>query len=43
VFRKVTQEIFLELDKMKAKVPIYLIRRWDSRGEMEMDQEAAAP
>jgi hypothetical protein len=25
--RKVTQEIFLELDKTKAEVPIYLIRR----------------
>jgi hypothetical protein len=23
-FRKVTQEIFLELDEMKAEVPIYL-------------------
>jgi hypothetical protein len=27
-FRKVTQEIFSELDKTKAKVPIYLTRRW---------------
>jgi hypothetical protein len=26
-FRKVTQEIFSELDKMKAKVPIYLTQR----------------
>jgi hypothetical protein len=26
-FRKVTQEIFSELDKTKAKVPIYLTRR----------------
>jgi hypothetical protein len=26
-FRKVTQEIFSKLDKMKAKVPIYLTRR----------------
>jgi hypothetical protein len=26
-FRKVTQEIFSELDKIKAKVPIYLTRR----------------
>jgi hypothetical protein len=26
-FRKVTKEIFLELDKMKAEVPIYLTRR----------------
>jgi hypothetical protein len=26
-FRKVTQEIFLELDETKAKVPIYLTRR----------------
>jgi hypothetical protein len=26
-FRKVTQEIFSELDEMKAKVPIYLTRR----------------
>jgi hypothetical protein len=27
VFQKVTHEIFLELDKMKADVPIYLTRR----------------
>jgi hypothetical protein len=26
-FRKVTQEIFLELDETKSKVPIYLTRR----------------
>jgi hypothetical protein len=30
-FRKVTQEIFLELDETKAKVPIYLTRRWSPK------------
>jgi hypothetical protein len=30
-FRKVTQEIFSELDETKAKVPIYLTRRWNSK------------
>jgi hypothetical protein len=31
-FRKVIQQIFLELDKTKAKVPIYLTRRWSPNG-----------
>jgi hypothetical protein len=31
-FRKVIQEIFLELDKTKAKVPIYLTRRRSPKG-----------
>jgi hypothetical protein len=30
-FRKFTQEIFSELDETKAKVPIYLTRRWSSK------------
>jgi hypothetical protein len=30
-FRKVTQEIFSELDEIKAKVPIYLTRRWSPK------------
>jgi hypothetical protein len=41
-FRKVTQEIFSELDETKTEVPIYLKGRW-SPEEMELDQEAAAP
>jgi hypothetical protein len=30
-FRKVIQEIFSELDKIKAKVPIYRTRRWSPK------------
>jgi hypothetical protein len=30
-FRKVIQEIFSELDKTKAEVPIYLTRRWSPK------------
>jgi hypothetical protein len=30
-FRKVTQEIFSELDETKTKVPIYLTRRWSPK------------
>jgi hypothetical protein len=30
-FRKVIQEIFSELDKTKAKVPIYQTRRWSPK------------
>jgi hypothetical protein len=30
-FRKVTQEIFSELDETKDKVPIYLTRRWSPK------------
>jgi hypothetical protein len=30
-FRKVTQEIFLELDETKVKVPIYLTRRQSAK------------
>jgi hypothetical protein len=30
-FRKVTEEILLELDETKAKVPIYLTRRWSPK------------
>jgi hypothetical protein len=40
-FRKVTQEIFSELDEMKAKVPIYM--KTESKGETEEDQEVDAP
>jgi hypothetical protein len=30
-FKKVTHEIFLELDETKAEVPIYLTRRWSPK------------
>jgi hypothetical protein len=34
-FRKATQEIFMELDKTKAKLPIFLkrdgVQRWEGR------------
>jgi hypothetical protein len=30
-FRKVTQEIFSELDEIKAEVPNYLTRRWNPK------------
>jgi hypothetical protein len=40
-FRKVTQEIFSELDETKAKVPPDM--KTESKGETERGQEAAAP
>jgi hypothetical protein len=49
-FRKVTQEIFLELDKMKTKVPIYLTwrqspkeRRRGARGQLHHRVAWATP
>jgi hypothetical protein len=42
-FRKVTQEIFSELDKTKAKPPIFPDLKTDSKAETEEGQEAATP
>jgi hypothetical protein len=41
-FRKVTQEIFSELDETKAEVPIP-DTKMESKGETEKGQEAATP
>jgi hypothetical protein len=38
VSEKVTQEIFSELDKTKAKVPIYLTRRRSPKGRWRRDR-----
>jgi hypothetical protein len=37
-FRKVAQKIFSELDKIKAKVPIYLTRRWSPKERRRWDR-----
>jgi hypothetical protein len=37
-FRKVTKEIFSELDETKAKVPIYLTRRWSPKERRRGDR-----
>jgi hypothetical protein len=42
-FRKVTQEIFLELDETKAKLPIFSNTKMESKAETERGQEAATP
>jgi hypothetical protein len=42
-FRKVTQEIFSELDKTKAKPPIFLDTKTEYKAEMEEGQELATP
>jgi hypothetical protein len=42
-FRKVTQEIFSELDKMKAKPPIFPDMKTESKAEMEESQGLATP
>jgi hypothetical protein len=42
-FRKVTQEIFLELDKTKAKPPIFPDTKTESKAEMEEGQGLATP
>jgi hypothetical protein len=42
-FRKATQEIFLELDKTKAKTPIFPGRRTKTEGEPEGGQRAGTP
>jgi hypothetical protein len=42
-FKKVIQEIFSELDKMKAKPPIFPDTKTESKAETEEGQEAATP
>jgi hypothetical protein len=42
-FRKVTQEIFLELDEMKSQSSYLPDTKTKSKGETESSQEAAAP
>jgi hypothetical protein len=42
-FRKVIQEIFSELDEMKAEVPIFPDTKTKSKVETEEGQEAGTP
>jgi hypothetical protein len=42
-FRKVTQEIFSELDETKPKVPIFPSHETKSKEESEEGQEVATP
>jgi hypothetical protein len=42
-FRKATQEIFLELDKTKAKPPIFPEQESESKAETEGAQNLATP
>jgi hypothetical protein len=42
-FRKVTQEIFSELDETKPKVPIFPRHETESKEESEGGQEMATP
>jgi hypothetical protein len=42
-FRKVTQEIFLELDETKAKPPIFPDTKTESKAETEEGQGLATP
>jgi hypothetical protein len=42
-FRKVTQEIFSELDKMKVKPPIFPDRKKESKAETEEGQGIVTP
>jgi hypothetical protein len=42
-FRKVTQEIFLELDETKPEVPIFPRNETKSKEELEGAQEVATP
>jgi hypothetical protein len=42
-FRKVTQEIFSELDEMKPEVPIFPRQEAESKEESEGGQEVATP
>jgi hypothetical protein len=43
VFQKVTQEIFSELDKTKAKPPIFPDTKTESKAETEEGQRLATP
>jgi hypothetical protein len=42
-FRKATQEIFLELDKLKTETPIFPRQRLRTEREPEGGQRAASP
>ena len=42
-YRKVTQEIFSERDRTKAKVPIFPDTKTESRADTEKSHEAASP
>jgi hypothetical protein len=42
-FRKVTQEVFSELDETKAKPPIFPDTKTESKAETEEGQEAGTP
>ena len=42
-FRKVTREIFSELDETKAEVPIFPNTKTESRAETEKSHEVASP
>jgi hypothetical protein len=42
-FRKVTQKIFSELDKTKAKLPIFPDMKTESKAEIEESQGLATP
>jgi hypothetical protein len=42
-FRKVTREIFSELDETKAEPPIFPDTKTESRAETEEDQEEGTP
>jgi hypothetical protein len=42
-FKKVTQEIFSELDETKPEVPIFSRHETESKAESEEDQEVATP
>jgi hypothetical protein len=42
-FRKVTREIFSELDETKAKPPIFFNTKMESKAETEEGQEAGTP
>jgi hypothetical protein len=41
--KKITQEIFLELDETKPKVPIFLDTKTESKAETEEGTEVATP
>ena len=42
-FRKVTQEIFSELDETKAKVPIFTVPKQKSEEESKTDTRVGTP
>ena len=42
-FRKVTQEIFSEMDETKAEVPIFTMTKKESEGETKTGARVATP